>query len=70
MKTSFILPCCPLYPPNKTALLSSTAVKLRAEHGGGRSPVVAGHLHTPAVETEEIVFTYSSTELSIKDNDQ
>ena len=61
MKTSFIRPCSSmtLYPPNKTALLSSTAVKVRAEHGGGLSPVVAGQLHTPAVEIEETVVTDS-----------
>ena len=42
-----------------TALLSSTAVKVKLEHGGGLSPVVAGQLHTPAVEIEETVFTDS-----------
>ena len=40
-----------------TALLSSTTVKVKLEHGGGPSPVVAGQLHTPAVEIEETVFT-------------
>ena len=44
-----------------TALLSSTAVKVKCEHGGGLSPVVAGQLHTPAVEIEETVFTDSMT---------
>ena len=38
-----------LKPPNSTALLSSIAVKVKSEHGGGFSPVVAGQLHTPAV---------------------
>ena len=47
--------CSPLYPPNTTALLSSTAVKVRPVHGGGLSPVVAGQLHTPAAEIEETV---------------
>ena len=47
--------CFSLYPPNTTALLSSTAVKVRQSHGGGLSPVVAGQLHTPAVEIEETV---------------
>ena len=42
-----------------TALLSSTAVKVKSENGGGLSPVVAGQLHTPAVEIEETVFTDS-----------
>ena len=42
-----------------TALLSSTTVKVKYEHGGGLSPVVAGQLHTPAVEIEETVFTDS-----------
>ena len=42
-------------PPNTTALLSSTAVKVRSEHGGGLSPVVAGQLHIPAVEIEGTV---------------
>ena len=42
-----------------TALLSSTAVKVKTAHGGGLSPVVAGQLHTPAVEIEETVFTDS-----------
>ena len=50
-----MLPCSPLTPPNTTALLSSTAVKVKSEHGGGLSPVVAGQLHTPAVEIEETV---------------
>ena len=59
MKTSFICPCSVLDPPNKTALLSSTAVKVKTEHGEGLSPVVAGQLHTPAVEIEETVFTDS-----------
>ena len=53
IKTSFITPCSPFPPPNKTALLSSTVVKVKTEHGGGLSPVVAGQLHTPAVEIEE-----------------
>ena len=44
---------CPVLPPNMTALLSSTAVKVRPVHGGGLSPVVAGQLHTPAVEEIE-----------------
>ena len=48
-------PCSPFNPPNTTALLSSTAVKVRPIHGGGLSPVVAGQLHTPAVEIEETV---------------
>ena len=48
-------PCSSLYPPNTTALLSSTAVKVKYAHGGGLSPVVAGQLHTPAVEIEETV---------------
>ena len=47
MYTLFILPISILNPPNTTALLSSTAVKVKAEHGGGLSPVVAGQLHTP-----------------------
>ena len=47
--------CSPLTPPNTTALLSSTAVKVSHAHGGGLSPVVAGQLHTPAVEIEETV---------------
>ena len=50
-------PCSPLYPPNSTALLSSIAVKVKAARGGGLSPVVAGQLHTPAVQgTLYIVF--------------
>ena len=48
-------PCSSLYPPNMTALLSSTAVKVSHAHGGGLSPVVAGQLHTPAAEIEETV---------------
>ena len=48
-------PCSPLPPPKMTALLLSTAVKVRPAHGGGLSPVVAGQLHTPAVEIEETV---------------
>ena len=59
MKTSFIRSLSVLYPPNKTALLPSNAVKVRAEHGGGLSPVVAGQVHTPAVEIEETIFTDS-----------
>ena len=59
MKTSFIRPCSSFPPPNQTALLSSTAVKVRPEHGGGLSPVVAGQLHTPAVEIEVTVLTNS-----------
>ena len=59
MYASFIWPFSLLYPPNMTALLSSTAVKVKPEHGGGLSPVVAGELHTPAVEIEETVFTDS-----------
>ena len=59
MYTSFIRPFSPFPPPNMTALLSSTAVKVKCEHGGGLSPVVAGQLHTPAVEIEETVFTDS-----------
>ena len=55
MKTSFIWPCSPLDPPNTTALLSSTAVKVWLLHGGGLSPVVAGQLHTPAVKIEETI---------------
>ena len=55
MKTSFIRPCSPLNPPNTTALLSSTAVKVWPAHGGGLSPVVAGQLHTPAVMIEETI---------------
>ena len=47
MYTKFILPISPFFPPNITALLSSTAVKVKWEHGGGLSPVVAGQLHTP-----------------------
>ena len=50
-----MLPCFALYPPNMTALLSSTAVKVKYAHGGGLSPVVAGQLHTPVVEIEETV---------------
>ena len=57
--TSFIGPFSPFPPPNMTALLSSTAVKVKSEHGGGLFPVVAGQLHTPAVEIEETVFTDS-----------
>ena len=48
-------PCSPLFPPNSTALLSSIAVKVKAEHGGGLSPVVAGQLHTPAVQGHFII---------------
>ena len=59
MYTSSISPFSPFLPPNMTALLSSTAVKVKPEHGGGLSPVVAGQLHTPAVEIEETVFTDS-----------
>ena len=59
MKISLIRPCSLLNPPNKTALLSSTVVKVRPAHGGGLSPVVAGQLHTPAVEIEDTVFTDS-----------
>ena len=55
MKTSFIRPCSPFRPPNMTALLSSTAVKVWPVHGGGLSPVVAGQLHTPAVKIEETI---------------
>ena len=47
--------CSSFLPPNTTALLSSTAVKVKYAHGGGVSPVVAGQLHTPAVEIEETV---------------
>ena len=39
------------------ALLSSTAMKIKPAHGGGLSPVVAGQLHTPAVDIEETFFT-------------
>ena len=59
MYTSIIRPFSPFAPPNMTALLSSTAVKVKCEHGGGLSPAVAGQLHTPAVEIEETVFTDS-----------
>ena len=59
MYISFIWPFSPFPPPNMTALLSSTAVKVKSAHGGGLSPVVAGQLHTPAVEIEETVFTDS-----------
>ena len=59
MYTSFILPFSPFHPPNMTALLSSTAVKVKPAHGGGLAPVVAGQLHIPAVEIEETVFTDS-----------
>ena len=52
-KTLFILPSSPLFPPNMTALLSSTAVNVNAAHGGGLSPVVAGQLHTPVGEIGE-----------------
>jgi hypothetical protein len=55
MKTSFIWRCSPLDPPNTTALLSSTAVKVWPVHGEGLSPVVEGHLHTPAVKIEETI---------------
>ena len=55
MKTSFILPISPFFPPNTTALLPSTAVNVWPEHGGGLSPVVAGQLHTPAVKIEETI---------------
>ena len=48
MYTLFILSSFTIYPPNITALLSSTAVKVKLENGGGLSPVVAGQLHTPA----------------------
>ena len=47
MYTLFILSSFVLNPPNITALLSSTEVKVKWEHGGGLSPVVAGQLHTP-----------------------
>ena len=47
--------CSSLYPPNTTALLSSTAVKAKYAHGGGLSPVVTGQLHTPAVEIENAI---------------
>ena len=50
--------CFPLTPPNTTALLSSTVVKVKNAHGGGLSPVVAGQLHTPAVQIEETVKEY------------
>ena len=59
MYTSFIRPFSPFLPPNMTALLSSTTVKVEPAHGGGLSPVVAGQLHIPAVEIEETVFTDS-----------
>ena len=48
-------PLSPILPPNMTALLSSTAVKVKPEHGGGLSPVVAGQLHTSGVEIEQTV---------------
>ena len=47
MYTLFILSSFVLNPPNITVLLSSTAVKVKWEHGGGLSPMVAGQLHTP-----------------------
>ena len=53
MYTSLIRPFFPFIPPNITALLSSTAVKVKPAHGGGLSPVVAGQLHIPAVDIEE-----------------
>ena len=59
MYTSFISSFSPFHPPNMTALLSSTTVKVKPAHGGGLSPVMAGQLHTPAVEIEETVFTDS-----------
>ena len=53
--TLFILPSSPLIPPNITALLSSTVVKVKPEHGGGLSPVVAGQLHTPVHTVRAII---------------
>ena len=53
MYTVFILPISPLVPPNTTALLSSIVVKVKAEHGGGLSPVVTGQLHTPVHAVSE-----------------
>ena len=38
MYTLFISSISILNPPNTTALLSSTAVNVKAEHGGGLSP--------------------------------
>ena len=36
-----------LLPPNSTALLSSTEVKVNWKHGGGSCPVMYGGLHSP-----------------------
>ena len=38
--------------------MSSIAVKVKLELGGGLSPEVAGQLHTPPVEIEETVKEY------------
>ena len=54
MYTLFILPSF-TFPPNITALLSSTAVSVKAEHGGGLSPVVAGQLHTPVHTVRAVI---------------
>ena len=54
MYTLFIVPSA-LFPPNITALLSSTAVKVTAEHGGGLSPVVAGQLHPPVHTVRAVI---------------
>ena len=40
------------YPPNSTALLLTTLVKEKPEHGGGLVPVVGGELHTPAQDRQ------------------
>ena len=40
------------YPPNSTALLWTTLVKEKREHGGGLLPVVGGELHTPAQDRQ------------------
>ena len=55
MYTLFILSSFALNPPNITVLLSSTAVKVKWEHGGGLSPVVAGQLHTPAHTVRAVI---------------
>lgn len=60
MKTSFVRSLSPVLPPNTTALLSSTAVKVQNEDGGGLSPVVAGELHASIAKKEEtIIFIFT-----------
>ena len=60
--TEFILPISPCFPPNITALLSSTVVNVKAEHGGGGSPVVAGQLHTPVHAVRAIIIGHKLTQ--------